>query len=47
MNVRAAFALALASLAPVARAGDVVGTVSYQGVPPSLPAAEVTKDGAT
>jgi len=42
-----AVASALAALAPAARAGDVVGTITFTGTPPALPAAQVTKDGAT
>lgn len=42
-----ALTLALTLAAPAARAGDVVGTLRYRGSPPALPAAEVTKDGAT
>ena len=44
---RTALALALATLAPVATAGDLVGTITFRGTLPELPAAEVTKDGAT
>ncbi|WP_176063213.1 carboxypeptidase regulatory-like domain-containing protein [Anaeromyxobacter diazotrophicus] len=47
MTIRTALALALAALGPAARAGDVVGTVTFQGAPAPLPAAPVTKDGAT
>lgn len=47
MKVRTALALALVTLAPGARAGEVVGTVTFEGAPPPRPAAQVTKDGAT
>jgi plastocyanin len=47
MRSRAAVALAIALLAPAARGGDLVGTITFRGTPPELPAAVVTKDGAT